>query len=139
MDSVEIQQRVQCCVCNGPLAGGRLNMVSLGLKATWPYPVARNLLTDWGPAAIAILCDGCAQREGVHIARVVEFRGERVLYHAVEQLEELPPEPTYQMVRHRDGLPGIHCLRCGQIGWDPNDVLNLYCGYCHQYHEVNAS
>lgn len=35
--------------------------------------------------------------------------------------------------RRRPGQAGIQCLRCGHTSWNPNDVENHYCGYCHEY------
>lgn len=28
----------------------------------------------------------------------------------------------------------IICIRCGKKSYNPNDVMNLYCGYCHRFH-----
>lgn len=50
--------------------------------------------------------------------------------------QELPPPPTYRLVTHAiSGEPGIHCLRCARVSWNPNDVRQRYCGHCHEFHE----
>lgn len=33
----------------------------------------------------------------------------------------------------------IICLCCGVRSFNPNDIENKYCGYCHQYHEDNVN
>lgn len=33
-------------------------------------------------------------------------------------------------------LPAIKCLVCGRTSNHPDDVKNLYCGYCHEFHEI---
>jgi hypothetical protein len=36
------------------------------------------------------------------------------------------------------GLPsavGIRCLTCMRVSWNPNDVAQRYCGFCHVFHE----
>lgn len=33
------------------------------------------------------------------------------------------------------GKAAIHCLVCGKVSYNLNDVLNLYCGYCHTFHK----
>ncbi len=30
---------------------------------------------------------------------------------------------------------GIRCLTCWKVSYNPNDVANLYCGFCHKFHE----
>lgn len=39
---------------------------------------------------------------------------------------------TYEILR--DGK-AIQCLVCGKISYHPDDVRNLYCGYCHTFHK----
>ncbi len=34
----------------------------------------------------------------------------------------------------KDGL-SIKCLLCGMTSHNQDDVLNLYCGHCHRFHE----
>ena len=29
----------------------------------------------------------------------------------------------------------ITCLTCGKASYNQNDIKNLYCGYCHKFHE----
>lgn len=42
---------------------------------------------------------------------------------------------TYQFIASPDNEPGIECLRCGSVSWNPNDVSSMYCGKCHLFHE----
>jgi len=28
----------------------------------------------------------------------------------------------------------ITCLECGRTSWHPQDIENLYCGGCHEFH-----
>ena len=37
--------------------------------------------------------------------------------------------------RISDDGKSITCLRCGFTSWHPEDVRQLYCGYCHKFHE----
>lgn len=32
-------------------------------------------------------------------------------------------------------VKGIKCLVCCKTSWHPKDVQNLYCGFCHAFHE----
>jgi hypothetical protein len=34
----------------------------------------------------------------------------------------------------KDGLKAIKCLRCQKTSYNPNDVEQLYCGYCQAFH-----
>jgi hypothetical protein len=44
-----------------------------------------------------------------------------------------PVRPTYRLNAGRYG-PSITCLRCGAESHNENDVRNLYCGFCHEFH-----
>ena len=47
---------------------------------------------------------------------------------------------TYELGQTLAGLEGylkyIRCLVCGAVSHNPNDVEQLYCGRCHEFHEV---
>jgi len=49
-------------------------------------------------------------------------------------LQLIPIVCTYRLVKSPGGARGIECLRCGNISWNLNDVQNLYCGFCHDFH-----
>ncbi len=34
----------------------------------------------------------------------------------------------------KDGQRAIKCLRCQKTSYNPGDVEQLYCGYCHIFH-----
>ena len=42
-------------------------------------------------------------------------------------------EPTYEILRI-NGDQAIRCLHCQRVSHNPNDVEQLYCGYCHRWH-----
>jgi hypothetical protein len=44
-------------------------------------------------------------------------------------------ERSYVLVVRPDGRTGIRCLGCGLTSWNPKDVANRYCGFCHAFHE----
>lgn len=139
MELERIKELVACCACREPMAGSEhVNMVQLARKATWESPSCGNLLTGYGPCALAFVCDRCleAKRE---ILVAVEFHGDgcgdEVIYHPVDELEKLPPEPTYVMIESRSGAPAIRCLRCGMVSFHPDDIEERYCGHCHEFHE----
>ena len=96
------------------------------------------MITGESEGATAIVCDPCVltARE---IREAVEFHGfgaahYEVFYHAVESLEELPPERTYVIKRLKGHGRGIYCLRCGHTSWNPDDVKNKYCDCCEEFH-----
>ena len=107
------------------------NLVSLERKATWQFPTAQNVLTGWGPAAVAVLCDACVETDRP-ISRVIEVAGDEIVYHAAGDLETLPPEPTYVV---SGDPPRIQCLRCGLTSFHPQDIRMRFCGHCHQFHK----
>lgn len=123
----------RCGACGGKI--GRLNLMTLQRRATWEFPTSHNLVTNYGPCAVAVLCDGCidANREP---REVVELAGDSVRYHPIESLQVLPPEPTAVIRRSAAGDLAIYCLVCGRTSFNPNDVLNRYCVHCHKYHSA---
>jgi hypothetical protein len=64
---------------------------------------------------------------------------------------EFPKTPASHSEPHRiegdtfvvstwpDGRRNIYCLLCDRCSYNPNDVENLYCGFCHRYHEIMKS
>lgn len=34
-----------------------------------------------------------------------------------------------------DNGKAIKCLECDKVSYHPDDVANLYCGFCHKFHE----
>jgi hypothetical protein len=41
--------------------------------------------------------------------------------------------PLYSLGRDAGG-PFIRCTRCGRKSYNPNDIREKYCGWCHMYH-----
>lgn len=141
METVERYKReAKCCRCEGPL-GERVNLVQLSRKASWQHPTCCNLLSGYGPCATAVVCDGCIDqtqgcvREGIKFAIEAPEDGP-IVYHAIESLEDLGPEPTFFI--SRDGK-SIQCLVCGRTSRHPRDVQEKYCANCKQFHPIGAS
>lgn len=47
-------------------------------------------------------------------------------------MSEPVADPTYEVI---DQGTAIRCLRCGMVSRHPEDIDNLWCGYCKQFHE----
>lgn len=45
-------------------------------------------------------------------------------------------EQTYKIELHEDGTQSIECLVCGMTSYSTGDVEHLYCGNCHEYHDI---
>lgn len=125
----------RCSACGGKIS--RINLMILSHRATWGHPTTANLITNYGPCAMAVLCDACVEAER-EPREAVDVAGDTVRYHSLDTLQRLPPEPTATI--YRDPLnpsrTWIYCLRCDRTSHHPDDVLNRYCGYCHAYHEA---
>jgi len=40
------------------------------------------------------------------------------------------------LIGARPGLPpAIKCLICERVSYNPNDIAQRYCGFCHHFHE----
>ncbi len=122
----EIIKRGTCCVCTKPLNDSKfLNLAHVDKKAAWKFPVWNNLLVSGlEDRAVAIVCDCCqeaAMKSGVAgmIKYAVEIRGEEIIMHDVEQLEDVPP--LQEIVKPTDDpekLPDIHDFFTGSVN-DP--------------------
>ena len=99
---VFIKENCKCCACEGSLASSSMiNMGQLDRLATWEHPTAGNVLSsDKRPRAIAIVCDGCfdelaemGEEGGNKIKLAIEWdpEEEKIVYHNVDELEDLPP------------------------------------------------
>lgn len=44
---------------------------------------------------------------------------------------------TYEIVTH-SGHQGIKCLDCNRTSWSTLDIKNLYCGGCHEFHDIKS-
>jgi protein-arginine kinase activator protein McsA len=130
-----IRERVRCCACGGRMTkSGHVNLVSLGRRATWAYPIVGNVVSGRTGEAVAIVCDACLEGKR-EIQFAIEFDGDEVVYHEAVDLEQMPPEKTYVLLEDRQGNQAIRCLRCGMTSSHPKDVEEKYCGVCHQFHE----
>jgi len=88
MNEADIRRLCRCGACRGRI-GRRINLVSLGRKATWEYPSAGNVLTGASGEAVAVVCDGCIDDKR-DIVEAVEFREGAPVYHPVDELEKIP-------------------------------------------------
>ena len=47
-----------------------------------------------------------------------------------------PKEVKYLLTKsEKTGQDGITCLTCKRTSYNPNDVQNFFCGYCHIFHK----
>lgn len=53
----------------------------------------------------------------------------------VEEWPEDRPIPTYRTL---EAHKAIQCLKCGLTSFNKQDVENLYCGKCHEFHSKSA-
>ena len=88
MGFADLQAHCRCCACDVPMSSSpNVNLIDMALPARWQYPVVGNVLTGEGPNAVAVICDACLGEQR-SIERVIEFRGEEVVYHLVADLRE---------------------------------------------------
>lgn len=132
MDLERIAEKCRCGAC-GRGIGERVNIQLLDKWAVWEYPTHGNVLTSEKQRACAVMCDSCVADE-LPPLEAIEFSGDDVIYHPLEELEDAPPPQSYVLVRDDRGRPGIECLRCGLTSWNINDVDHRYCGHCRQFH-----
>lgn len=95
-DPAYLLRAAACCSCSRPMERSlHINLVGLNKRAAWEYPVWDNLLLKPGyehiPRAVAVLCDGCAAAENLHITRAIEVDNGAVIYHDVNDLEDVFP------------------------------------------------
>ena len=45
----------------------------------------------------------------------------------------------YDLVVGDGGREGIRCRRCTLTSYNPNDIQQLYCGFCHEFHPKGAT
>lgn len=48
--------------------------------------------------------------------------------------DEVGMKETFEIVEV-DGMQAIKCRKCKMISFNQNDVVNRYCGSCHQFHD----
>lgn len=41
----------------------------------------------------------------------------------------------FKIIHFANGAVGIHCFHCGNVSFNPNDVQQKYCGFCHRFHD----
>jgi len=86
----------KCCVSGEPLSTSEfINLVTLPYVCTWKYPFAGNELRNFTRRAVAYVHDqelkpgtNFVLEEKIKFA--VEFRGEEIIYHRVEDLQKIP-------------------------------------------------
>jgi len=117
-DAVE---KVRCGAC-GQVTGFCRNLVELDRKAKWDYPTAGNVLTGESGKAVAFACDKCV-RDKAQVREAVEFKGDALVYHAVEDLEPVPParRSLTWFAKHVEEGPDCTCSWCGEPILDPEE------------------
>ena len=87
-----IRKNVECCACGGSMEmSSCINIVELKKRATWKFPVFGHIdIPDYGPRAMAVVCDECMRNPKVKIRRCIEWEGTpyQVKYHDVNDLED---------------------------------------------------
>lgn len=71
---------------------------------------------------------------GFHLARAVAEGHpypERLAAIASEISESVE---AYVKARSRGDCASFTCPRCGMMSFLPGDVINRYCGHCHEFH-----
>jgi len=100
----KILKEGKCCICEGSLKGGHLNMVQLNKYADWKFPVWGNVLVERNfKRAMAIACDNCVDTKTGMIKGDVKYALElgdddTLHYHAASELKDAEPI-TEEMVR----------------------------------------
>jgi hypothetical protein len=91
-----IQLKGKCCISGRSLIDCKYtNLVSLDFHCTWDYPYQSNLLIPGSPRrAQAIVHDDYVTTGMQHVLTekvkyAVEFKGEQIIYHAVEDLQPI--------------------------------------------------
>jgi hypothetical protein len=82
---VDELRKLRCGACGGKI--DRVNLVSVGRPAKWPYPTAGNVMTGEKGEAVAVCCDHCAET-GRPVVEVIELDKGQAFYH---RIDELPP------------------------------------------------
>ena len=86
-----IRENVRCA-CNGSMKkSAHINMVALGKRAEWKYPIAGNVLIGQPCIeAVAVVCDECIEKKA-KIRYAVEWGDPcwGIRYHPVEELKPL--------------------------------------------------
>lgn len=52
----------------------------------------------------------------------------------IEIIDWLNDRRCFALQRKIEAEASITCPRCGRISYNPNDIKEHYCGYCHQWH-----
>ena len=115
-------QRGTCCICTKPLKDSKyLNLAHLDKKAAWKYPVWNNILTPgMEDRAVAVVCDGCqeaCEKSGVggSIKYAVEIRGDDIILHDVDELEDVEPVQDIIAFKDPEKIPDIPDFFTGSI------------------------
>jgi len=102
MDEDWAKKNIKCCACGGTLETSRfMKAVEIEKLATWKYPVLGRIdIPDYGPRAVAIVCDECIQKKE-KIRRCIEWEDSpyQIKYHDIESLEDVDKSES-QMKYH---------------------------------------
>jgi ribosomal protein S27AE len=58
------------------------------------------------------------------------------VYKVMEMYEKEKNKKKYMIIKsEQTSQRGITCLTCNKTSFNQNDIENLYCGFCHKFHE----
>lgn len=107
-----IKQKGKCCICSKEMKKSKfVSLAQINKKATWQFPIWTNVLVPLcGNRAMAVVCDKCyhAKEKGNDpgpIKFAVEVRGEDVIMHKFEELEDVPTIPEIIALKDLENLP----------------------------------
>jgi hypothetical protein len=98
MDTEMIKKIGKCCISGKPMSTSEyINLVALDYVPTWEYPISGNvLIPKYQTRAVAIVHDDEMPAKGLYVHEdqikfAVEFRGEEIIYHPIEDLQKIQP------------------------------------------------
>lgn len=117
-----VKEKATCCICTKPLHDSKyLSMAQIDKKAAWKVPVWNNVLIQGlEDRAVGIVCDGCheaAEKSGVaaKVKYAIEIRGDDIILHDVEQLEDVEPIQDIIAFKDPEKIPDIPDFFTGSI------------------------
>lgn len=127
-----IIEKGTCCICSKPMKESKfISLARIDKKATWKYPVWNNvLIPGLEDRAVAIMCDGCREASEISgvcgmIKYAVETRGEKVIMHDIEELEDAAPPSLIVIPNIPDFFTGrVNDPRYGPFGEQKNPPLH---------------
>lgn len=101
---------------------------------------AMQVMECWDNAMTVKCKNGCMTKEYDHFEKITSLDGIDKIYTAKyfednrSKRFERTMEKTFEVISVNN-RPAIKCLTCQMISFNTNDIEQLYCGYCHKFHE----